>query len=165
MSNIDREGVRMHIADTLTHKQLFIQSAIKMIDYLYTIKDYESALELAKRASTHDHSKFDDDEIEQFIQLPKQVGASAPPNGILTDDQKLLIEVHWKKNRHHPEFFSDYHKMDKIDILEMCCDWHARSVQFKNDFMTYVLTVPKKRFGFDDEFFATVFSYCEVLNK
>lgn len=162
-NNIHINEVHMHIQDTLIHKKLFIESSLIMIEYLKNNGEFAAALELAKRASVHDHSKFDHDEIEQFIQMPQQDGASRPPNGVLTDKQKSLIEMHWKKNRHHPEFFSDYHSMDLIDILEMCCDWHARSVQFGNDFMKYVHSVPQQRFGFDDEFFATVLHYCSIL--
>lgn len=156
------ELVRRHIEDTLTHKQFFIQSCFKMMDYLYDCNRYDDALELAKRCSVHDHSKFELEEVRLFIQLPSE--KDKKPNGVLTAEQRELIRMHWSKNRHHPEFFTDYKEMCEIDILEMVCDWYARSLQFGTSFMNFVNTVPQKRFGFDDEFFETVLKYCNILN-
>lgn len=164
MTNDYKNGVRRHIQDTLTHKHFFIQSALKMIEYLYAQDRYEDALELAKRCSMHDHSKLEMDEVEMFIQMPIEEHHDKKPNGRLTEEQRALIEMHWKRNRHHPEFFSDYHKMSEIDILEMVCDWYARSLQFETDFMQFVHDIPQDRFEFDDEFFARVYQYCLILN-
>ena len=161
MSNDYKNGVRRHIHDTLTHKHFFIQSTMKMIEYLYAQDRYDDALELAKRCSMHDHSKLEMDEVQHFIQLPIE----SKPNGRLTEEQRQLIEMHWKRNRHHPEFFSDYHKMSEIDILEMVCDWYARSLQFETDFMEFVNEIPRERFGFDDEFFDKVLQYSLILNN
>lgn len=38
----------------------------------------------------------------------------------------MLIETHWKNNRHHPEYFKDISNMEELDIIEMVCDWYAR---------------------------------------
>jgi hypothetical protein len=136
---------------------------MKMIDYLYRCDRYDDALKLARRCSVHDHSKFEMDEVAMFIKMLDESDGNNP-NGILTDEQKKLIEMHWKRNRHHPEFFTSYTKMDDIDILEMVCDWYARSLQFGNNFTEYVENVPQKRFGFDEEFFTKVKQYCDVLS-
>ena len=135
---------------------------MKMIEYLYSCDRYNDALELAKRCSMHDHSKFEMDEVAMFIKM-LDGSEGRKPNGILTDEQRSLIEMHWKRNRHHPEFFTCYTKMDEIDILEMVCDWYARSLQFESDFMEFVNKIPQERFGFDDEFFARIKKYCDVL--
>ena len=96
--------------------------------------------------------------------MPIEEHHDKKPNGRLTAEQRTLIEMHWKRNRHHPEFFSDYHKMSEIDILEMVCDWYARSLQFETNFMQFVHDIPRDRFEFDDEFFARVYQYCLILN-
>lgn len=160
-----KEGIRQHVSDTLIHKQLMIQSSLLMIEYLYSQNRYEDALELAKRCSIHDHSKFEMDEVEMFIKMSIKEHGKSRPNGKLTEDQKKLIEMHWKRNRHHPEFFSDYHKMSEIDILEMVCDWHSRAKQFGTDYMEFVNTIPKERFEFDDEFFDHIYKYCCILQE
>lgn len=157
------DNIYKHIEDTITHKQFFMKSCMMMINYLYENKRYEDAIEMAKRGSMHDNSKFEIDEIQHFIQMPICKYKTKLPNGILTDEQKQLIEMHWKRNRHHPEFFVNYHHMSEIDIMEMVCDWHARSMQYETDFMEFVFTIPQQRFGFDDNFFGRVLLYCEVL--
>ena len=55
--------------------------------------------------------------------------------------------------------------MEEIDIIEMCCDWHARTIQFGTELIPYLLNTQRKRFGFDDEFFAKILEYCEFLNN
>jgi len=154
-------AIEKHIKDTLVHKQFFISSCLKMIEYLHRNERHADALALAKRCSLHDHSKLENDEVEMFSRLPCK--KDEKPNGVLTPEQKLLICTHWSRNRHHPEFFDSYKDMKEIDILEMVCDWHARSQQFQTDFMEFVMTVPRTRFGFDDEFFERVLKYCDVL--
>ena len=105
------------------------------------------------------------DEIKYFVELQSSKDNDGTPNGVLTEEQRALIELHWKRNRHHPEYHDSYKDMSEIDILEMVVDWHARSAQFGNDFMKFVTTVPQKRFGFDEEFFGKVLEYCKVLNS
>ena len=136
-----------------------------MLEYLYQNERYEEALELAQRCSLHDHSKLIMDEVKYFIELQASSIEGHVPNGILTEEQRKLIELHWKSNRHHPEHFSDYHEMTEVDIMEMVVDWKARSCQFETDFMKFVNNIPKLRFGFDDEFFGKVLEYCKVLEK
>lgn len=163
MINKYNDGVQKHVNDTLVHKRFFIDSCLKMLDFLYKDRRFEEALELAQRCSTHDHSKLIMDEVLYFIKL-QSTSENGIPNGVLTEEQRLLIELHWKSNRHHPEHFSDYHEMTDVDIMEMVVDWKARSCQFKTDFMKFVNTIPQDRFGFDEEFFEKVLSYCKVLN-
>lgn len=156
--------LQQHVNDTLLHKQLLINSCLKMANYLFEHEREEEGLELAKRCSMHDHSKLSKKEIENFIQLPVESHVNKP-HGILTPEQRKLIEDHWASNRHHPEFFTHYSEMSEMDIIEMCCDWHARSKQFNTDFLEYVNTRQKQRFNFDDDFFNRVLFYCEILAK
>ena len=71
--------------------------------------------------------------------------------------------MHWKHNSHHPEHYKNPIDMEKIDILEMCCDWHARSTQYHTDLMTFVNTQNEIRFHFPDWMFSEIVHYCEVL--
>ena len=77
--------------------------------------------------------------------------------------KKDAIALHYKHNAHHPEHFESVLDMEKIDILEMCCDWHARSTQYKTDFLDYVKTAQETRFHFPDWMFQEIWHYCEVL--
>lgn len=161
---MNKENIRWHITDTLEHQSFFIKSCMKMLDYLYAQDRYEDAIELARRCSAHDCSKLHGKEFLYFLQLHDCKPEKCVPNGILSEEQRKIIESHWKKNRHHPEHFSDYHEMTEIDIMEMVVDWKARSCQFGTDFMKFVNTVPQSRFGFDNEFFGKVLKYCEVID-
>ena len=156
-------GIRYHITDTLIHKQFFTRSCYKLVQYLYDVGRDDEALELAKRSASHDDSKLEAEEIESFIKLPAEGGGCKNHKQPLSEEQKKLIAIHWKKNRHHPEYFSTYHHMSEIDIMEMCCDWHARSVQFGNELIPFVVEQQKYRFNFDDEFFKKIMFYCEIL--
>lgn len=157
------EGVKKHITDTLTHKQYFTKACLKMLDYLYSCDRYEDALELAKRCSMHDHSKLEMDEVKYFVELLSEEDENHTPNGRLTDKQKKLIELHWKRNRHHPEFFSDCNKMSDIDIIEMVCDWAARSEQYNNSLIEFAHRIQSERFHFSNERFDDILKYCSVL--
>jgi hypothetical protein len=162
MENKDIKAIQRHIEDTLIHKQLLNLSCLKMINYLYDVGRDNDALELARRCIVHDNSKLSDVEIASFVKLPQAVDRTRA-HGELTDDQKELLEVHWKNNRHHPEFFSDIDHMNEIDIMEMCCDWHARSQQFGTVLIPYVLEKQQERFRFNDEMLTKILGYCEIL--
>lgn len=160
MSN---KNIQKHIEDTLIHKQLFNASCLVMVKYLFEQGRDEDAMELARRCLVHDNSKLTEGEIDAFIQLPIQNETCTKPHSPLTEEQKKLLELHWKNNRHHPEHFIDCHHMDEIDILEMCVDWSARSRQFNTNLIPYVVEQQQKRFNFDKEMFNKILKYCEVL--
>lgn len=155
---------REHIADTLLHKQFVLQSGGMLVEYLFDNDRTDDAIKLAKRCANHDDSKFESDEMQEFLQLPYEGENMKEADKELPTTVKTLIAKHWKHNRHHPEFFDDYHQMNEIDIMEMVCDWYARSLQYHTDFKEFVQTRQAIRFHFDEEFFATVWKYCEIID-
>lgn len=154
-----------HINDTLRHKELVMVAGMKLINYLHENNRGDEALQLARRCARHDNSKFESEEMYCFLQLPNEGENMKNANAPLSEEVQHFIELHWKHNRHHPEFFNDYHEMEELDIMEMVCDWYARSLQFKTNFKEFVLTRQSIRFKFDDEFFKVVWKYCEILDK
>ena len=156
---------REHISDTLRHKQLVIESGLTIIHYLYENHRDNEALQLARRCARHDDSKLEFDEMQAFLQLPNEGENMKNANTPLSDGVTKLIQKHWAHNKHHPEFFKDYHEMTEIDIMEMVCDWHARSKQYNTNFKEFVKTRQQIRFHFDDEFFAIVWKYCEIVDS
>ena len=161
----NNNSVQRHVKDTLIHKELFTRSCRKMVMHLYDLGRDEDALKLARRCIIHDNSKLENDEIGMFSKIPTEDMECNKPHGELCDDDKKLIALHWSRNSHHPEFFDDYHQMEEVDIIEMCCDWHSRTIQFGTELIPYLLNTQRKRFGFDDEFFAKILEYCEFLNN
>ena len=55
--------------------------------------------------------------------------------------------------------------MNEVDILEMCCDWHARSIQYHTDFLSFVKIRQENRFHFPKDMFDKIWKYCLILNK
>ena len=157
--------IERHVKDTLIHKELFTASCRKMVLYLYDVGRDKDAMELAKRCLVHDNSKLEDDEIELFSRIPSDDMECTKPHKALNDEDKKLITLHWSRNSHHPEFYNDYHEMSEIDVIEMCCDWHSRTVQFGTELIPYLLDVQRKRFGFDDDFFEKILNYCTIINN
>lgn len=153
-----------HISDTLLHKQLVIKAGMNLIQYLYENGRNEDALQLARRCARHDNSKFESEEMKGFLRLPKEGETMKNANATMPETVQKFIKMHWKHNRHHPEFFTDYHEMEELDIMEMVCDWYARSLQFGTNFKEFVKTRQANRFHFDEDFFNVVWKYCEIID-
>jgi hypothetical protein len=49
--------------------------------------------------------------------------------------------------------------------MEMVCDWYSRSMQYQTNFKEFVITRQENRFQFDEDFFAQVWKYCEIIDK
>lgn len=153
-----------HIMDTLIHKQYVIHGCIKLIKYLYKNGKQDLALELAKKCSIHDNSKLETPEFELFSGLPLEKESMKNPNQGIDKEVEDVISVHWKNNTHHPEHYSSYKEMSEIDIMEMVCDWYARSLQYHTDFLQFVKTRQENRFHFDKEFFDKIYHYCLIIS-
>lgn len=156
---------REHVSDTLIHKKYVIESGLILINYLFDNERDEEALQLSRRCARHDDSKFESDEMREFLQLPKEGENMRNARAPLSPTTQSLIQRHWKHNRHHPEFYVDYHEMTEVDIMEMVCDWYARSMQYGTNFKEFVLTRQEMRFKFDEDFFAVVWKYCEIIDQ
>ena len=154
-----------HIKDTLLHKKFVMEAGIKLIDYLFEQNRSQDAIALASRCSCHDDSKLGPSEMQEFLKLPNEGLNMKFADMPLADNISNLIRVHWANNRHHPEYFQDYHEMTELDVIEMVCDWYARSQQYGTNFKEFVKTRQKIRFKFDDDFFAVVWKYCELIDK
>ncbi len=159
------DEVYSQIEETFIHKDLFNKSCLKMSKYLHSIGNDALAIDICRRAVLHDNSKLDDNELGPFSKLDHKKEALKDPNIGLDDNVKHVIEVHWNKNRHHPEFFPDIEDMADIDIIEMCCDWHARSVQYGTDLLEFAQIRQSNRFHFSEEQYKKIMEYCKVLSS
>lgn len=155
----------VQIEDTIIHKQYVLQSALKMFHYLCSIGQEELGLKLLKRAAVHDNSKLEGHELKLMSRLWDKKEAFTDAQYTLSERQKEIIQEHWKKNRHHPEYFEDYSEMTELDILEMVCDWHARSSQYHTDLMEFAITRQENRFHFNEEMYEKIIRYCNILLK
>lgn len=153
------------LTDLLEHKKFILTSCNKVAQWLFDNKQDELALGLIHRALVHDNSKFENDELSYLMQLSEHNDSMTNPHYIMTDADKKCIETHWKHNRHHPEYHESIYDMTELDIIEMVCDWYARSLQLKTNFMEFVYTRQENRFHFPEEIFNIVLKYCNIVSK
>ena len=152
--------------DTIIHKKYVEESCLKLVSYLERMKAYEHAKMLRERAKTHDDSKIScEDEMRALSLIINDKTTLRDSSKQLSQIQKDALKLHWKHNRHHPEYYKTPIDMSKIDIMEMCCDWHARSTQYDTNFLEYVEEQQKIRFHFPEWMFAEIWHYCQVLNS
>jgi hypothetical protein len=166
MKEIDTEKqtkIYDHIRETMLHKSFVVTACVKMSEYLLRDNRMDIAIALLQRANIHDNSKLVGPELELLSSLFGNQSAFINPNIMLTDSEREIIEKHWENNRHHPEHFNNMTKMNELDILEMVCDWYARSLQYKTDFLEFVKTRQETRFHFPKEMFEKIYKYCEIL--
>lgn len=152
------------LCDTLIHKDFVEKSCAKLIKYLEKEGAYTHAKLLKERAKVHDNSKLTcEDEIEALSKIINDKSCLTDAAEQLSQAKINAIKLHWSKNPHHPEFYKTPLDMSKIDIMEMCCDWHARSCQYNNDFLPFVQKRQEERFHFPDFMFKEIWHYCLIL--
>ena len=165
IKNENKDKILEHVSETLLHKGYVIQACLKMSKYLNSINQKDLSLLLLQRASIHDNSKLIGPELEMLATLYGNQESFINPTVQLSAQQREMIERHWENNRHHPEHFDDIHSMTELDIIEMCCDWYARSLQYGTDFLDFIKTRQETRFHFPDDMFEKIFNYCVILDK
>lgn len=150
--------------DTMIHKMYVMSSCKKLADWLKREGAEEHADKLMERAKIHDNSKICCAEelsaLSRIIHDKKSLQDSSTQLSPIKQDS---IKLHWKHNTHHPEHFKSAMDMSKLDIMEMCCDWHARSTQYHTDFLSFVQKRQEDRFHFPEWMFAEIWQYCKVL--
>jgi len=112
---------------------------------------------LQRRAMAHDNSKFEADEFESFAQETPGLRAltyGSPEYREALGRIKPAIELHYKRNRHHPEHFPDpgIHRMDLLDLIEMLADWQAATERHADGSLARSIAQNAERFGYDDRF-------------
>lgn len=152
--------------DTYIHKRYVLKSCNILAQYLENKGATYHATELRKRAKVHDESKVSCvDELMALSRIINDKTSLKDANRQLSIIKKDAIKLHWKHNSHHPEHYASPIDMSRLDIMEMCCDWHARSTQFHTNFLEYVKKNQENRFHFPEWMFKEIWHYCEVLNS
>lgn len=90
---------------------------------------FDIAFGLMWRALTHDLSKFGNYEAQifaQHVQKLRVIPYGSPEYRRVLKKMKDALDLHYSKNRHHPEHWKyGLHEMDVVDLCEMLCDWSA----------------------------------------
>lgn len=151
--------------DTFIHKEYVIESAKILARFLRSEGANIHADSLMERAYKHDNSKIsNEDELIALSRIPNN-SSLRDANELLSEISKEALTLHYQNNSHHPEHYESLLDMSKLDIMEMCCDWHARSIQFGTNFLDFVNTRHKNRFHFPNFMFQEIMFYCKILDK
>lgn len=88
---------------------------------------------LEQRADIHDASKMLDDEFAGFSRINAAARINkfgSPEYSAGLAQERPTIDLHFSRNRHHPEYHSDPSDglappppMGFLDVIEMVCDW------------------------------------------
>lgn len=150
--------------DTFVHKEYVVQVGEKFAKYLEENGLTEDAKMLRERTINHDNSKIlNKDEFRALTNIINDKSCLGDAHSKLSAFKQDSIELHWKHNSHHPEHFENYEEMSRMDRLEMVCDWMARSLQYKNDLLSFVETRQIERFHFPELMYEELFHFCKVL--
>ena len=161
--DIKQEELLNQINDTIVHKKYVLESCHILAKYLILKGKREIAIELLKRACVHDLSKFENDELSALANISNDMSLMKSANSSLSPEKKLAIELHWENNTHHPEYYKSANDMTELDIMEMVCDWHARSMQYDTNLIEFVKKRNEDRFHFEEKMFKKILRYCNIL--
>lgn len=150
--------------DTFIHKSYVEETAKRFAEYLFEKGDSNDAKKLLQRAKVHDNSKIlNKDEFRALTHIINDKKTLKNANKNLSSYKQDSIELHWKNNDHHPEYYENVCEMTRAAKLEMVCDWCARSLQYDTDLIEFLETRQLNRFHFHDSFYNEVMQYCKIL--
>lgn len=149
--------------DTMLHKEMVLGNCWKMALHFLKLGEEEKAIEIIERGWLHDNSKFSEEELESLSKINDHHASMRHAGQQLPVEMQEYLKLHYENNTHHPEHWEDVSMMPEMDVVEMCCDWAARSQQFGTDLLEFAKTRQENRFHFPDEMFARILMYCEIL--
>lgn len=110
---------------------------------------------LWERGIQHDKSKLEEPEYSLWCKMDEEPRF---PYGSKEYEEKVsrwrfLFNLHFKKNRHHPEHFKlkDYDDKDLIDLIEMLCDWLGYRDNISYAAASRLVSNQCDRYGFSEE--------------
>lgn len=161
---ISTEKLTREINDTLIHKAFVVRSGNYLAAYLAKNNRSVDAIRLMKRCHDHDASKLrNTEEFMCLASIVDEIDLMHDVEHVLSSKQQEAIKLHWKCNSHHPEHYDSPNDMSDLDLLEMACDCHARSKQYKTNLLEYIDAQQKIRFHFDREHFEKLRNYSAIL--
>lgn len=112
------------------------------------------SLVLLDRGNKHDDSKLQSPELEWWTKMDgeKRFAYGTKEYHEKMERYKHLFEMHWKNNRHHPEYFEyNLDDMDLIDVIEMLCDWLSYKDKLSYTEASNLVNQQCLRYGFSEE--------------
>ena len=132
-------GTIAHIKGVMTHK-------FWVIFFMW-----QAAGKLIWRALLHDISKFEKSEFRGFAQVTIQLKHTTFNSKEYKDNLELIkpmVEKHYKRNPHHPQFYEDQIMgMNLYDLIEMFCDWKSSVKRHADGDIRKSIDINKDRFN------------------
>jgi len=152
--------------DTFIHKTLVKYVCEKFAKYLEGEGYIEDAAELRSRAKVHDNSKIlNKTEFQALTGIINDKSCLRDAKAALSSYKQDAIELHWKNNRHHPEYHEKVSDMSRIDRYEFVCDCYARSLQYGTEIMDFMKTRQKTRFHFPELMYDEIIHACKIIKS
>lgn len=134
----------INVLKTMVAHRQYLQIAIEAV-----------ARELTERGARHDLSKLYDDEFSGFASINRVAREHPYGSQEYKDSLKSkqdVIDLHYSRNSHHPEFHAKASDMGAMDIIEMVCDWwSARHTYGKSQPWEDTIKIQFERFDFSQE--------------
>lgn len=165
MNEVSLEQKIKNIERIVSHKHYLLDSCAKMAIYLMEHENENLALKLMERSFNHDMSKLCFSEFYPMSTFSDDNSSLKNPLTPLSEEQKSYLKIHWKHNSHHPEYWEDLNKMGELDIIEMVCDWHCRSVEFGTNLIKFVEIRQETRFHLPESIYDKVMYYCKIISN
>jgi hypothetical protein len=166
MFEIDAEKLSKEINDTLLHRNFVLRSGQYLAAHLMHCNRNLDAIQLIGRCMVHDMSKIvNTEEFMALASIVDDLDELSDEGHVLSEKQRKAIELHWKNNSHHPEYYDSPDDMTDLDLLEMACDIHARSKQFHTDLLKYVKLQQEQRYHFGKVHYMKLHFYCKILTE
>ena len=164
MFEINAEKLSKEINDTLLHRNFVLRSGQYLASYLMQHNRNLDAIQLIGRCMVHDMSKIiNTEEFMALASIVDDLSELSDEGHVLSEKQKKAIELHWKNNSHHPEYYDSPDDMTDLDLLEMACDIHARSKQFNTDLAKYLELQQEQRYHFGKSHYKKLSYFCKIL--
>lgn len=164
-NSVSLENKLKQLNDISEHKILVFKYCSKLSNFLFEKNQDELALKLMTRGFSHDISKLNNDEFYGMAMFADDTKSLKDPKEKVSDEKEIYVNLHRDRNRHHPEYWDDADDMKLIDILELCCDWCARSEQFGTDVIEFLETRQDTQFNFSPEIYGEIKKYLILLTN
>jgi hypothetical protein len=148
-------GYLVHLWSTTIHK---VWVALYLVRFCWTYRDgltWRNVQELLWRAATHDLSKYRPSEAHYFALVIFDLWKTSygsPEYQAELRRIKPAIDLHYRRNRHHPEHFvGGFQQMRAIDIVELTADWCASARRHQDGDIFKSIALNQVRFGYSDD--------------
>jgi len=142
-----------HLKRVIRHMDGVRNAAMIIIDKLLDDGDIDLSCRVISEVNKHDISKLLSSKEWRYL----RDGAD------INEKFKDALSHHRYANKHHPEYYKDCNMMSHENIIEMVCDWYARSCEKGTDFNKWIDEEVPKRFEFDTHHLYLIHKYAGML--